>query len=337
MTQNGFPPAYDEDEGGIQDDLHRRVSGLLLTRAELVASDAVAVFPLSGAAAADPDYGQRIGLLLVQALGNAVRDARIDARDGVLTDLFQLVLERAITVDQLFTFAYLAERSALDELALDERLGATSEPWPAVAQLVRRASFDLMAAYAERLRLEPDGTAIIDRLTTLYTRPVLDAELAKALDGAGRFGDRLSLILFDVDRLAAINAEFGYGVGDRILERLGILIRGFFRQHDWVARHSEDSIAVLLSRADAQAAAELAEHVLATVQERLEFVDHRTEQPVRVTLTAAIVNVVVATGEVLDPERLLADAESALERAKRGGRNRVERVDGYSGRPPAIT
>jgi hypothetical protein len=34
---------------------------------------------------------------------------------------------------------------------------------------------------------------------------------------------------------------------------------------------------------------------------------------------------------MIDPERLLADAETALERAKQNGRNRVERVDGYSG------
>jgi hypothetical protein len=39
----------------------------------------------------------------------------------------------------------------------------------------------------------------------------------------------------------------------------------------------------------------------------------------------------VALGDVIDPERLLADAETAVERAKQRGRNRVERVDGYSG------
>ena len=61
-------------------------------------------------------------------------------------------------------------------------------------------------------------------------------------------GYAVSLILFDVDRLSEINQQHGYGVGDKVLERLGILIRQYFRQHDWVARHSEDSIAVLLSR-----------------------------------------------------------------------------------------
>jgi diguanylate cyclase (GGDEF)-like protein len=160
---------------------------------------------------------------------------------------------------------------------------------------------------------------------------MFEAVLAKELERAGRFGNPVSLILFDVDRLSAINQEFGYGVGDKILERLGILTRQYFRQHDWVARHSEDSIAVLLTRTDADSASDLAEQLRATVEERMEFTDHRTDRPVRVTVSASIINLDVAAGDVIDAERLLADAEAAVERSKQLGRNRVERVDGYSG------
>src|SRR5262249_32033817 len=224
---------------------------------------------------------------------------------------------------RLFTFVYLLERSALDELAVSDTIGATSEPWPLVAQMVRRASFDMLAAYTERIQLEPSEAAIVDKLTTLHTRPLFDAALAKELERGGRFGYPVSLILFDVDRLAAINQEHGYGVGDKILERLGILIRQYFRQHDWVARYADDAIVVLLPRTDAEPATDLAERVRSTVEDRLEFTDHRTEQPVRVTLSAAVVNVAVNAGDVIDYERLLADAEAGVERAKQEGRNRV--------------
>jgi diguanylate cyclase (GGDEF)-like protein len=139
------------------------------------------------------------------------------------------------------------------------------------------------------------------------------------------------LILFDIDRLSAINQAHGYGVGDKILERLGILIRQYFRQHDWVARHSEDAVAVLLTRTDANDAGALAERVRATVQERLGSIDHGTDGPVAVTISAAVINVDVAVSDILDPERLTADAEAAVESAKRLGRNRVERIDGYTG------
>jgi diguanylate cyclase (GGDEF)-like protein len=223
-----------------------------------------------------------------------------------------------------------ADDAATTRSARPARPGRSSRSWYG-------GSFDLLAAFAERTQLEPSGTAIVDKLTTLHTGPLFEAVLAKEAERASRFGSAISLILFDVDRLSTINQEQGYGVGDKILERLGILIRQYFRQHDWVARHSEDSIAVLLSRTDADHASELAERVRRTVEERLGFVDHLTEIPVPVTVSAAVINLVIAAGDVIDTERLMTDAEGALERAKRQGRNRVERVDGYSGTgPPQI-
>jgi diguanylate cyclase (GGDEF)-like protein len=321
----------DEATARLQDDLRQQIAAAMLDRADVITADAVAIFPHSGLESLDADYCGRLGNLLTLLLTSAVRDARVDSRSGLVADLHRTIGERMLPVDQVFAFAYFTERTALDELALDDHLGATSEPWAVVGQIVRRGSFDLLAAYVERAQLEPSDAAVVDKLTTLHTRPMLDAVLAKELERAGRFGDEVSVILFDVDRLSAINEEHGYGVGDRILERLGILIRQYFRQHDWVARHSEDSIAVLLTRTDAEHATELAERVRATVEERLGFIDHRTDRPVVVTLSAAVVNLQVAVGDIIDPVRLLADAELAVDRAKEQGRNRVQRVDGYSG------
>src|SRR5215510_5137822 len=298
----------DEASARLQSDLREQVAAALLDRADLITADAVAIFPHSGLESLDADYCGRLGHLLTLLLTFAVRDARVDSRSGFVADLHRAVGERMLPIDQVFTFVYFTERTALDELALDERLGATSEPWAVVGQIVRRGSFDLLAAYIERAQLEPTEAAVVDKLTTLHTRPMLDAVLAKELERAGRFGDDVSVILFDVDRLSTINEEHGYGVGDRILERLGILIRQYFRQHDWVARYSEDSIAVLLTRTDAEHATELAERV-----------------------RAAVVNLQVTVGDIIDPVRLLADAELAVDRAKELGRNRIQRVDGYSG------
>jgi diguanylate cyclase (GGDEF)-like protein len=256
-----------------------------------------------------------------------VRDGRLDSRTGFVADLHRTVLERGLSTRRLFTFAYLTERTAVDELALNDAIGQTSEPWPIVEQLVLRASFDVLGAYSERTQTEPAQAAITDKLTTLYSRLMLEAVLAKELDRAGRFGLALSLILFDVDRLSSINQEHGYGVGDRILERLGILFRTYFRGHDWVARYTEDSIAVLLTGTDAAKASELAEGARLAVEDRLGFTDHRTDRMVRVTVSAAVLNLSGTPGTILDSERVLAEAERAVDRAKQQGRNRVERTD----------
>ena len=270
----------------------------------------------------------------MQLLASSVRDGRLDPRRGLVPDLHRVVQERGLSMERLFAFAYLTERTALDELALSDVIGAITEPWPAVAQLVRRASFDMLAAYAQA-QMEPAESAVIDRLTTLHTRVMFEAVIAKEVERAGRYGYPISVILFDVDHLSSINKEHGYGVGDRILERLGILVRKYFRQHDWVARHSEDSMVVLLTRTDAEHASELAERVRSTVEERLGFTDHRNDQAVAVTVSASVINVQVALGDIIDAERLMADAETALDRAKQQGRNRVERIECYTTNRPA--
>jgi len=320
-----------EDQRRKSEDLRGQIASLLLDRSGFVTADMVAIFPFSGDEALSPEYCRRIGSLLVQLLAFAVRDGRVDPRGGFMADLHHVVIERALPVERLFTFTYLTERAAMDELAVDEVIGATSEAWPLVAQLVRRASFDVLAGYAERIQLEPSNVATTDRLTTLNAPAVMKLVISKEVDRACRFGYPLSIILYDVDNLADINRNYGYGVGDRILERLGILTRGFFRQHDWVARYEEDSIAVLLTGPDAAHANGLAETLRSTVAERLEFKDHRTDHPVRVTLTAAVINLKITAGESIDPERLMADLEMAIHRAKGEGKNRVVIVENYSG------
>jgi diguanylate cyclase (GGDEF)-like protein len=322
---------FGDEAGKLQDDLRQQIAATLVEQADIITADTVAIFPYSGSEELDTEYCQRIGHRLTQLLASAIRDGRLDTRGALVSDLYSVLAERSLSTERLFTFAYLTERTALDELALNDTIGATSEPWPIVAQLVRRASFDVLAAYTERAQLEPAGSTMTDRLTTLYSRVLFDAVLAKEVDKAGRFGHALSIIMFDVDRLSAINEDFGYGVGDKVLERMGILMRTYFRQHDWVARYSEDVMVVLLAQTDPDRAVELAERVRHTVEERLWFTDHRTDRQVPVTVSAAVVNVPVSLGDVIDPERLLQIGEAAVERAKRNGRNRVETVDGSPG------
>lgn len=313
-----------------QNDLRGQVSTVLLERAEVVVADAAAMFSDATGGTLDRHYCRRLAGAMVRLLAAAVHDGRIDPRGGPVADLRGAVLERSLEPEQLFAFAYFTERSALDELALHERLGATGESWPSVAQLVRRASFDSLAAFVARSRHDPGESTVSDSLTTLHTRRVFDTVLLKETERSSRLGYSLALMLFDVDRLSLINERHGYGVGNRILERLGILMRTFFRQHDWVARYGDDEIAVLLTGSDADHAGALAERARTMVEERLRFTDHRTNQPVAVTVSAAVVDIKGSTAAIADSVRVLIEAEQAVARAKRGGRNRIEAVSGAS-------
>ncbi len=247
-------------------------------------------------------------------------DAKADALEPLERHTHLLLGTR-----QLFTCVYLAERTVLDQLEGDDAVGAASREWSAVNQVVKRASFDLVGSLTERLAATPAHAAIRDPLTTLLVRSVFDLALAHEVDRARRHQHALSVILFDLDQLAAINATHGFGVGDRVLERMGILVRRFFRTHDWVARHDDDSIVVLLPETPLDDAHSLAERVRNMVEQRLAFVDHNTNATVSVTLSAAAVGNDYLES-ALDPYDVLAEAERAVRRAKMSGRNRVERV-----------
>lgn len=313
---------------GIDVDLRRQVAQLLADRRDVIVADTVATFPLtSGSRRLDADYCIRLGNLVTRLLGDAILEGRLDSRGTGISELAVVVAEREVSPEQLFTFVHIAMGTGIDELSLDPRVGANTEPWPQAAQIVRRAAFDLLAAWTTRSVHMPLRSSIEDSLTTLHTRPVLDAVLPKECCRAERFEHWLSMMLIDVDDLSGINSRHGYGVGDRILERMGILLRAYFRQHDWVVRYAEDTIAVLLPETTPADALALADRTRVMVEERLTFRDYRTDQRAAVTVTVAVTSARALEGEPIDHVRLVSEAEAALERAKGGGRNRVEHVE----------
>ncbi len=313
---------------GIDVDLRRHVAHHLTDRRDVIVADTVATFPLSsGSRRLDADCCIRLGSLITRLLCDAVIEGRLDSRGAGISELAAVVAEREVTPEQLFMFVHIAMGTGIDELALDPRVGATTEPWPQAAQIVRRAAFDLLAAWTTRSVDMPLRSAIEDSLTTLHTRPVLDAVLPKECCRAERFEHWLSMMLIDIDDLSGINRTHGYGVGDRILERMGILLRAYFRQHDWVVRYAEDTIAVLLPETTPADAMTLADRTRVMVEDRLTFRDYRTDQRAAVTVSIAVTSARALEGEPIDHKRFVLEAEAALVRAKGGGRNRVEQVE----------
>jgi diguanylate cyclase (GGDEF)-like protein/excisionase family DNA binding protein len=309
-------------------EIRRHVANHLMDRHDVIVADTVATFPLTTESRRlDADYCVRLGTLVVRLLSEAVLDSHLDSRGSGISDLTALVAEREVSAEQLFTFVHIAMSTSIDELSLDERVGVNTEPWPQAAQTVRRAAFDVLGAWTTRQVHTPQRAAIEDPLTTLVTRPVLDAVLPKECCRAERFEHWFSMMLLDIDNLSAINQAHGYGVGDRILERMGILMRTFFREHDWVGRYAEDTIAVLLPETTPADAMTLAERTRTMIEERLTFRDYRTEQRIVVTVSVAVTSARALIGEPIDHVKFVEEAEAALERAKTTGRNRVEHVE----------
>lgn len=306
-------------------ELRAHIARSLHGRAEAIVKDAVAVYPFAGMENVGADDRAQLTGLALQLITHAVRDGALTPRHGAVADLGRLAVDKKVGTRLLFTVVYFVERSALDELAVDDSFGVASEPLPALTQIIRRASLDVCAALSEQMNGSAVETVITDSLTTLHTRAIFLAALEKEIHRSERLGHPFAVILIDVDGLADINARHGYGSGDRVLERVGIVVRNYFRETDWVARLGGDTFAVLLPEIQGVNAERLAERMRITVLERLQFHDHRSDQQFPLTISVGVV-VAESVDRSVKAERLVAEAEEALGRAQKAGGNRVERA-----------
>jgi len=317
--------AADSQDVPHQGELRLRIARIIEERTDTILNDSLGLFPPQGGKATDAETLTRVADLVVRTFAGAIRTGSVDARSGNVVGLQRVVGEKHLPVNQLFGVAYVIERAALDELALDAMIGVTSDTWPEVGQIVRRASLDLLSGFAERLSQDAVHGAVSDALTTLHTRQVMMAVLDKEIQRSERSGHPFALILFDVDRLGEINEAHGFAFGDRLLERIGIVLHNYFREQDWVCRAGSDEFAVLLPETPLGHAELLAERVRVTVRDRLALRDYRTEEQVMVTVSAGVV-LVEAVDSSVQAAQLVIEAEQAVLRAKHAGRNRVVRT-----------
>ena len=105
-----------------------------------------------------------------------------------------------------------------------------------------------LAAAAENklLQLELDKLANTDALTGLHNRAFFNRELARLIaHKTGRARLDYCVIAADINGLKPINDRFGHEAGDRLIARVGSLLREHSRKDDVVCRIGGDEFAVL--------------------------------------------------------------------------------------------
>jgi diguanylate cyclase (GGDEF)-like protein len=169
-----------------------------------------------------------------------------------------------------------------------------------------------MATLHKRVR-ELEEQTITDPLTGAYNRRHLHRVLNAAVERQSRSGERASLLLFDIDRFKAINDALGHVEGDRVLKALVALIEQRFRRLDALFRVGGEEFILLLSGAKFADALSIAEELRCLVQ------DARLVAGWDVSISVGVVEL-AREQSIAD---WIAEADAALYRAKRSGRNRV--------------
>ncbi len=155
-----------------------------------------------------------------------------------------------------------------------------------------------------------------DTLAGLADQSVLRAWLDEAM-GQCDTGRRFALVLFDVDRLQAINDAHGREAGDLVLRRLIKAVRNALRDYDVFARYGDDEFAVLVPVADTKEACVAAARVRKCAADlRIDMEGCRLQTTVSVGLAATTDFTAAPTAD-----ELLAEAGRQLSLSKSLGRN----------------
>jgi diguanylate cyclase (GGDEF)-like protein/PAS domain S-box-containing protein len=172
----------------------------------------------------------------------------------------------------------------------------------------------------ERKALEDElaHQAFHDSLTGLSNRAVFREMVEHALTRSGRNGQRLAVLILDLDGFKTVNDSQGHDVGDQLLIEVGARLKACARASDAVARLGGDEFAVLLEDGVDDA------HAKGTAKRLLNELLSPFEIGGRELFIGASVGIAFNTEEDTQPEALIRNADTAMYAAKATGKGRYE-------------
>jgi len=165
--------------------------------------------------------------------------------------------------------------------------------------------------------------AVTDELTGLWNVRQLHDVLDNEFERARRFSSSLGLAMLDIDDFKLVNDTYGHQQGDQVLAAVARVLRDFSRDIDTPARYGGEEMAVVLPQAETEGAAQLAERMREAIEGlRIPRVDGAGHLAVTASFGVAAI-----PDSAAEKASLIAAADAALYRAKRAGKNRVERAE----------
>jgi diguanylate cyclase (GGDEF)-like protein len=165
---------------------------------------------------------------------------------------------------------------------------------------------------------QAEALARCDELTGVNNRRAFFHDGEQVFNRARRYNTPLSLIMLDVDHFKHINDSYGHTAGDKVLECLADIMREHVREVDILGRLGGEEFAIILPQTPLTDATAMAERLRSKIEQATV-----TSSKGNIHLTASF-GISQLAPQQISLEQLLHDADTALYRAKRSGRNRVE-------------
>lgn len=188
---------------------------------------------------------------------------------------------------------------------------------------LERKAMQLAAANTELEKIAAE-----DGLTGLSNRRAFDQFLDAAWRHSMRQGHPVALLLIDVDHFKSYNDTYGHPMGDSCLQRVAKVLQEHARRSlDLVARYGGEEFVVVLPDTGAPHAIQLAQRISKAVR----ALKIPSESGINGIVTISVGVAALTPRRGIDADVLVEQADSALYRAKRSGRDSVESADAADG------
>jgi diguanylate cyclase (GGDEF)-like protein len=165
--------------------------------------------------------------------------------------------------------------------------------------------------------------AITDELTGLYNRRFIEDSVRDRFRQGSVGLRQMALMMMDLDRVHAINEQYGVQAGDLAIITVADILKSVMRSTDISARLSGDEFAVLLPDTGLSDSRRIAGRILEMVRLREIPVPAAAGEIALIRIRTSI-GIAVAPAHAVTGEDLFACADRALRRAKELGRDRAE-------------
>ncbi len=190
---------------------------------------------------------------------------------------------------------------------------------PARLQFLQALAGQMALSLANlRLRETLRTQSLVDPLTGLYNRRVVNEWFEKETRAAAQNARPLSLLIVDIDHFKTFNDRFGHQCGDVALQAIGAQLRQCLRHEDLVCRWGGEEFVALLAEAGLEDAEKIADKLRRSIEGLQLNLPVRPPPQVTVSIGVATLG---AHGTTVS--QLVRQADRALYRAKAAGRNRV--------------
>jgi len=169
----------------------------------------------------------------------------------------------------------------------------------------------------QQANAELDRLGRTDGLTGLHNRRSWELQLEQELRRHRRSGRTAALVMFDIDHFKRVNDTYGHQAGDAVIRAVAQAAADAKREVDIAGRYGGEEFGVVLIETDSSGAIQFAERL----RQQIEATPiHHEGITINVTIS---LGVAVLESDITNCSGWIEQADQALYRSKKGGRNRV--------------